>query len=103
MLSTKSSGDPRQTALKERSLMSSMSSKFVVAVCGALLIAAGVRGAAQTSTVPTYSFEVNDPPACQTRTLVSTGGAFPKNPHTLVLRWAGYGNYEMVYNGQVIL
>lgn len=80
-----------------------MSSKFVVAVCGAALIAAGVSVAAQTSTVPTYAFEVNDPAACQTRTLVSAGGQFPKNPHTLVLRWAGYGNYEMVYNGQVIL
>ena len=42
-------------------------------------------------------------PACQARTLVSAGGAFPRNPHTLAVRWIGFSNYELVYNGRVIL
>jgi L-ascorbate metabolism protein UlaG (beta-lactamase superfamily) len=42
-------------------------------------------------------------PACQARTLVSAGGAFPRNPHTLAVRWVGFSNYELVYNGRVIL
>ena len=42
-------------------------------------------------------------PACQARTLVSAGGAFPRNPHTLALRWIGFSNFELVYNGRVVL
>jgi L-ascorbate metabolism protein UlaG (beta-lactamase superfamily) len=42
-------------------------------------------------------------PACQARTLVSAGGAFPRNPHTLALRWIGFSNFELVYNGRIIL
>src|SRR3984893_17409290 len=42
-------------------------------------------------------------PACHARTLVSAGGAFPRNPHTLAVRWVGFSNYELVYNGRVIL
>jgi L-ascorbate metabolism protein UlaG (beta-lactamase superfamily) len=42
-------------------------------------------------------------PACQARTLVAAGGAFPHNPHTLALRWIGFSNFELVYNGHVIL
>jgi len=34
---------------------------------------------------------------------VSTGGAFPKDSRTLAIRWTGYTNYELVYNGQIIL
>jgi hypothetical protein len=37
-------------------------------------------------------------PACQARTLVSAGGAFPRNPHTLAVRWVGFANFELVYN-----
>lgn len=55
--------------------------------------------AAQT---PTYIFDTTDP-ACQSATLVSTGGRMPKSPRTLALRWTGYANYELVYNNQVIL
>ena len=40
---------------------------------------------------------------CEALTMVSTGGDFPKNPRTLVIRWAGYTNFELVYNGQIIL
>lgn len=42
-------------------------------------------------------------PACFTAKLVSTGGAAPRNPHTLAVRWAGVSNYELAYKGRVIL
>src|SRR5580704_14304534 len=42
-------------------------------------------------------------PACHARTLVAAGGAFPRNPHTLAVRWIGFSNFELVYNGRVIL
>ena len=45
----------------------------------------------------------SDDPGCTASTLVSTGGAFPKNSRTLAIRWTGYTNYELVYNGQIIL
>ena len=42
-------------------------------------------------------------PACESTTLVSTGGAFPEDPHMLALRWTGFSNFELVYNGLIIL
>src|SRR5215475_2036481 len=42
-------------------------------------------------------------PACYTRTLASTGGALPRSPHTLTVRWIGYSNFELVYNGHILL
>ncbi len=42
-------------------------------------------------------------PACHARMLVSAGGAFPHNPHTLAVRWIGFSNFELVYNGHIIL
>ncbi len=42
-------------------------------------------------------------PGCTARTLVSTGGAFPNDAQTLAVRWTGYANFELVYNGQIIL
>src|SRR5437764_10553450 len=42
-------------------------------------------------------------PACYARTLVSTGGAMPRNPHTLAVRWMGYANFELVYDGHILL
>lgn len=42
-------------------------------------------------------------PACFAPRLVSTGGAAPRNPHTLAVRWIGFSNYELAYNGHVIL
>ena len=41
--------------------------------------------------------------ACHAAVLVSTGGAMPKNPRTLAVRWTGYANFELVYNGQIVL
>src|ERR1700681_3061891 len=48
------------------------------------------------------ALEARDP-ACHARTLVAAGGAFPRNPHTLAVRWIGFSNFELVYNGRVIL
>jgi L-ascorbate metabolism protein UlaG (beta-lactamase superfamily) len=42
-------------------------------------------------------------PGCEASTLVSTGGSFPKEPKTLAIRWTGYSNFELAYNGQIIL
>ena len=44
-----------------------------------------------------------DDPGCTASTLVSTGGAFPKDSRTLAIRWTGYTNYELAYNSQIIL
>jgi L-ascorbate metabolism protein UlaG (beta-lactamase superfamily) len=47
----------------------------------------------------------NEPrdPACHAPVLASTGGALPKNPRTLAVRWTGFANFELSYNGAVIL
>jgi L-ascorbate metabolism protein UlaG (beta-lactamase superfamily) len=42
-------------------------------------------------------------PGCEVPVLVSTGGPVPKNPHTLAIRWTGYSNFELVYNGHILL
>ena len=42
-------------------------------------------------------------PACEARMLASTSGAMPRNSHTLAVRWTGYSNFELVYNGQILL
>ncbi len=42
-------------------------------------------------------------PACREAKLVSAGGMFPRNPHTLAVRWVGFSNYELVYGGHIIL
>jgi L-ascorbate metabolism protein UlaG (beta-lactamase superfamily) len=41
--------------------------------------------------------------ACHAAVLASTGGEMPKNPRTLAIRWTGFGNFELVYNGQILL
>ena len=40
---------------------------------------------------------------CEVPTLVSTGGAAPRNPRTLAIRWTGYSNFELAYGGQIML
>ena len=42
-------------------------------------------------------------PACYGLALASTGGAMPRNPHTLAVRWIGFSNFELVYDGHIIL
>ena len=34
-------------------------------------------------------------PACSSERLTSTGGPGPQNPHTLVVRWTGFSNFEL--------
>ena len=41
--------------------------------------------------------------ACFAAKLVTTGGAAPRDPHTLAVRWTGYSNFELAYGGKVIL
>ncbi len=78
-------------------------SRWMIGGCLATVCAAGLRIAAQSpAALAQYKFEPDDP-ACLTRTLASAGGIFPRNPHTLVLRWVGYANYEIEYNNQVLL
>jgi L-ascorbate metabolism protein UlaG (beta-lactamase superfamily) len=40
---------------------------------------------------------------CVADVLASTGGPLPKNPRTLAIRWTGFSNFELVYNGQIML
>src|SRR4051794_15059858 len=42
-------------------------------------------------------------PACQASTLVATGGAAPREPQTLAVRWTGFSNFELAYKGKIIL
>jgi L-ascorbate metabolism protein UlaG (beta-lactamase superfamily) len=42
-------------------------------------------------------------PACHDAKLASTGGLAPRDPHTLAVRWTGYSNFELAYNGKIIL
>jgi L-ascorbate metabolism protein UlaG (beta-lactamase superfamily) len=42
-------------------------------------------------------------PACQAAKLVSTGAAAPRDKHTLALRWTGFSNFELAYDGKIIL
>jgi L-ascorbate metabolism protein UlaG (beta-lactamase superfamily) len=49
-----------------------------------------------------FNAEPRDP-ACHAAVLASTGGALPKNPRTLAIRWTGYSNFELSYNGQIVL
>jgi L-ascorbate metabolism protein UlaG (beta-lactamase superfamily) len=46
--------------------------------------------------------QANDP-GCESATLVSTGGQFPRSPQTLAIRWTGFSNFELAYKGQIIL
>jgi L-ascorbate metabolism protein UlaG (beta-lactamase superfamily) len=50
----------------------------------------------------TFANEQRDP-ACQATTLVSAGGAAPRNPRTLAVRWTGFSNFELAVGGRIIL
>lgn len=49
-----------------------------------------------------FAAEPRDP-ACHTPVLASTGGALPKNSRTLAIRWTGFSNFELSYNGEIVL
>ena len=42
-------------------------------------------------------------PACIATQLVATGGASPRDRHTLAVRWAGVANFELAVDGKVLL
>src|SRR5690349_17386550 len=42
-------------------------------------------------------------PGCSARSLVSSGGPFPRDAATLAIRWTGFTNFELAFDGQVIL
>jgi L-ascorbate metabolism protein UlaG (beta-lactamase superfamily) len=52
--------------------------------------------------LPAPRFDLADP-ACLSDQLVSVRGAFPKDRQTLAVRWTGYSNFELAYNGHVLL
>src|SRR5262245_15843408 len=41
--------------------------------------------------------------ACNTRTMAAAGGPTLKDRKTLLVRWMGYTNYELVYGDKIIL
>ena len=49
---------------------------------------------------PAFIAEARDP-ACSASTLVSTGGAFPRHPRTLAIRWTGYANFRPAKYGSL--
>ena len=69
----------------------------------AAVLGAGVIARAQLPAADPSKLFVVDDPACQRATLVSTGGSFPRSPRTLAVRWAGEANYELAYDGEIIL
>jgi L-ascorbate metabolism protein UlaG (beta-lactamase superfamily) len=66
----------------------------------AAALSAGV--AAQNRPADPIRFELSDP-ACQVAKLVSTGAPAPASKSTLAVRWTGYSNFELAYNGQIVL
>lgn len=68
-----------------------------------LLVSVAPALVAQDRSVVTTPALVTTDPACQTATLVSTGGPLPRDRQTLAIRWTGFSNFELVYGGQVIL
>lgn len=42
-------------------------------------------------------------PACNTRTMAAAGGPTLKDKKTLLIRWMGYTNYELIYGDKIIL
>jgi L-ascorbate metabolism protein UlaG (beta-lactamase superfamily) len=62
----------------------------------------GARTLVSAQAPRAIQFETADP-ACQRPQLVSTGGQFPRDRRTLAVRWTGYSNFELAFNGQVVL
>jgi L-ascorbate metabolism protein UlaG (beta-lactamase superfamily) len=84
---------------------------FSGAAMAAALITLGCSTGVTRPTTDPRGAEATDPriineagdPGCAATTLVSTGGPFPRDPATLAVRWTGYANFELVYNGQILL
>jgi L-ascorbate metabolism protein UlaG (beta-lactamase superfamily) len=74
--------------------------RWAAGVAAAVLAAApAFVDATQTRLTPAAAVD----PACQALTLTSAGGAAPRDRSTLLLRWLGAANFELVYRGSVVL
>ena len=78
-----------------------MSMRGVAGVAAMVVVAVGLS----TRTVHTQrgGSALSREPACNTLAMASTGGPMPKNPNTLVFRWLGTANQEIVFRDMVIL
>lgn len=80
--------------------MSDRSIRWAVGVAAAVLAAMpALADATQTRATPAAEID----PVCQALTLTSAGGAAPRDRSTLLLRWLGAANFELVYRGSVVL
>src|SRR5258706_9056357 len=79
---------------------SSQSARFATLGVVALVLAAI---AAPSLSAQGAKATMQQDPACQSLTPVSSGGPAPKDPDTLVVRWLGWTNYELAYRGDVFL
>ncbi len=84
-----------------------MKTSFVVNLVCLIVLAVGcsvpsTKPFADPRTVHQGTLDARDP-GCEALALVSTGGAFPRDSKTLAIRWTGYSNFEIVFNGQIIL
>src|SRR5687768_18534212 len=74
---------------------------------GPLAFLGVVLGIAALASTPSSAQSVREAmrqdPACQLLTPASTGGPLPKSPDTVVVRWLGHTNYELVYRDNVFL
>ena len=86
--------------------------RLCVAVGGAILMALPAIAAArpfndprseQTEAIEQAKATVPRDPACHTLTMAAAGGPLPRDPDTLLVRWIGFSNFELVYKGHVIL
>ncbi|MBI4538402.1 MAG: MBL fold metallo-hydrolase [Gemmatimonadetes bacterium] len=71
--------------------------KFLTGVLVSLVcLALAVPGQSQT-------MKLAQEPACQTLTPASAGGPMPRNADVMVMRYLGMANYEVAYQGKVLL
>jgi L-ascorbate metabolism protein UlaG (beta-lactamase superfamily) len=81
---------------------------FVTLVAGSIALASNAFGGDEGRGDP---HGVGDPrftppsseAACNTRTMAAAGGPTLKDKKTLLIRWMGYTNYELVYGDKIIL
>jgi L-ascorbate metabolism protein UlaG (beta-lactamase superfamily) len=65
-------------------------------LCGSLITSTAVAG-------QNVQQAMRQDPACQVLTPASAGGPLPKERETVVVRWLGHTNYELVYRDNVFL
>jgi L-ascorbate metabolism protein UlaG (beta-lactamase superfamily) len=74
--------------------------RTLLLIVGSSIVGGTLLGAQTPSTA--IQFETADP-GCQRAQLVSTGGPSPRDRRTLAVRWTGYSNFELAYDGQIVL